>query len=45
MDNFSPEYLDKLPKEIVLKRKTRTSQQGDMEYLHIGFKVMHQSKA
>ena len=45
MDYFALEYLDNLPKDIILDRKTRTSRWGDVEYLRIGFKGMHPSKA
>ena len=44
VDDFSPEYLDKLPEDIILDKRTMTSQRGDMEYLHIGFKGMNPSK-
>lgn len=45
MDEFSPKTLEKLLEDFILDRKTRTSRGGDMEYLHIGFKGMHPSKA
>ena len=45
VDDFSPEYLDELPEDIILDRRTRTSRQGDVEYLRAGFKGMHPSKA
>jgi len=32
VDDFAPEYLNELPKAIILDRRTRTSQQGDVEY-------------
>jgi len=45
VDDFAPEYLDELREDIILDRKTRTSQQGDVEYLLVGLKGMHPSKA
>ena len=45
VDDFAPEYLDELPEDIILYRRTRTSQRGDVEYLRVGFKGMHPSKA
>ena len=45
MDDFAPEYLDELPKDIILDKKTRTSRRGDVEYIHVGFKGMHSSKS
>jgi len=45
LDYFAPNYLDKFPKDIILDRRTRTSQWGDVEYIHVGFKGMHPSKA
>jgi len=45
VDDFAPEYLNELPEDIILDRRTKTSRQGDVEYLRVGFKVMHPSKA
>ena len=45
VDDFSPEYLEELLEGIILDRRTRTSRWGDVEYLRIGFKGMHPSKA
>jgi len=45
VDDFAPKYLDEFPKDIILDRRTRTSRQGDVEYLQVGFKGMHPSKA
>jgi hypothetical protein len=45
VDDFAPEYLDELPEDIILDRRTRTSRWGDVEYLRVGFKGMHPSKA
>lgn len=43
VDDFVPKYLDELPEDIVLDRRTRTSWRGEMEYLRVGFKGMHPS--
>ena len=45
MDDFALEYLDELAEDIIVDRRTRTSGRGDVEYLHVGFKGMHPSKA
>jgi len=45
VDDFAPEYIDKLPKDIILDRKSRTSRRGDVEYICVGFKGMHPIKA
>lgn len=45
MENFASEYLDKLPEDIILDRKTRTSRQQYVEYIRVGFKRIHPSKA
>ena len=45
VDDFAPEYLDELLEDIILDRRTRTSRRGDVEYLRVGFKGMHPSKA
>lgn len=44
VDDFSPEYLNELPEDITLDRRTRTSWRGDMEYLRVGLNGMHPSK-
>ena len=44
VEKFSPEYLDKLPEDIILDRKNKSSWWGDVEYLHVGLKGMHPSK-
>ena len=43
--DFAPEYLNELPEDIILERRTMTSQRGDVEYLRVGFKGMHPDKA
>ena len=45
VDDFAPEYLDKLPKDIILEKITRTSRRGNVDYLRVGFKKMHPNKA
>lgn len=45
VDDFSPKYLDELPEDIILDKRTRTSQRGDAEYLQVQFKGMHPYKA
>ena len=45
VDEFALEYLDELPEDIILDRRTRNSWRGDVEYLQVGFKGMHPSKA
>ena len=45
VDYFALEYLNELPEDIILDRRTRTSQRGDVEYIQVGFKGMHLSKA
>jgi hypothetical protein len=45
VDEFSPEYLDELQEDIILDRRTRTSRRGDVDYLRVGLKGTHPSKA
>ena len=45
MDKFSPEYLNELQEDVILDKKVRYSRRGDMEFLHMGLKGMHKSKA
>jgi len=45
VDDFSPEYLDKFPKDIILDRKTITSRWGDVEYISVAFNGIHPSKS
>ena len=44
VDDFSPEYLDKLQKDFILEKRIRTSQRGDVEYLRVGIKGVNQEK-
>jgi hypothetical protein len=45
IDEFAPEYLDELREDIILDRRTRTSCMGDVDYLRVGLKGTHPSKA
>jgi hypothetical protein len=45
VDDFSPEYLNELHEDVILDRKIRTSRRGEVEYLHVGIKGVHPSKA
>jgi hypothetical protein len=45
VDEFSHEYLDELKEDIILDRRTRTSRRGDVDYLRVGLKGTHPSKA
>ena len=45
VDEFSPEYLDELQECIILDRRMRTSRRGDVDYLRVGLKGTHPSKA
>jgi hypothetical protein len=44
-DEFSPEYLDKLKEDIILDKRMRSSCRGDVDYLRVGLKGTHPSKA
>jgi hypothetical protein len=37
--------LDELQEDIILYRRTRTSHRGDLDYLRVGLKGTHPSKA
>lgn len=45
VDDSAPEYLDKLPRDIILDRRTKTSQWGEMEDLRVALNGMNHSKA
>ena len=45
VDDFAPEYLDGLQEYINLYRRLRTSRRGNVQYLCVGLKGMHPSKA
>ena len=40
-----PEYMKELQDDVILDRNVRTSQRGNAEYLQVGLKGMHPSKA
>ena len=42
---FSPEYLNELEEYVILDKKDIYSQRGDVEYICVGLKGMHPSKA
>jgi len=44
VDEFSPEYLDELNKDIILDKRMRNSCRGDVDYLRVGLKGTHPSK-
>ena len=45
VDVFSPEYLDALQEDVILDRRIKTSQRGDVEYLQVGLKGVKTSKS
>ena len=45
IDEFAPEYMDELKEDVILDRRTRTSRKGDVDYLRVGIKGTHPSKA
>jgi hypothetical protein len=45
IDDFALEYLNELWEDVILDRRVRTLQRGDVEYLLVGLKGMHPSKA
>ncbi|XP_059075144.1 uncharacterized protein LOC131875133 [Cryptomeria japonica] len=45
VDDLSPEYLSELPEDFILDKNIRTSRRGPVEYLRVGLKGMHPSKA
>ena len=45
VDEFALEYLDELKEDIILDNRTRTSRRGDVDYLRVGLKGTHKSKA
>lgn len=45
VDDFAPEYLNELQEDSILDRKIRTSCRGEVEYLRVGIKGVHPSKA
>jgi hypothetical protein len=45
VDEFEPEYLDGIHEDIILDMRTRTSHQGDVDYLRVGLTDTHPRKA
>ena len=45
VDEFAPEYTDDLKEDVILDRRTRTSRRGDVDYLRVGIRGTHPSKA
>ena len=45
VDELVPEYLNELQEYVIFDKKVGCSQRGDMEFLHVGMKVMHPRKA
>jgi hypothetical protein len=45
VDEFFPEYLDELKEDIILERRMRNSHRGEVDYLLVGLKGTHRSKA
>ena len=44
MDEVSLEYLDEMQEDVILDKRTRTSNWGDVEYFRVGLKGVHPSK-
>jgi hypothetical protein len=44
IDEFAPEYLDKLQEYIILDRRKRTPCRVNVDYLRVGLKGTHPSK-
>ena len=42
---MAPEYMNELQYDVILDRNVRTSRRGNFEYLRMGMKGMHPSKA
>ncbi|XP_059063910.1 uncharacterized protein LOC131856312 [Cryptomeria japonica] len=45
VDDLSPEYMSKLPEDVILDINVRSSKRGAIEYLKAGRKGMHPGKA
>ena len=45
VDDLSPDYMLELLEDVILERNVITSQRGPVEYLQVGLKGMHPSKA
>ena len=44
IDDFSPEYLDEIQKDLILDKRTKTSKRGDVKYLRVGLKAQKPSQ-
>eukprot|EP00253_Pinus_taeda_P021915 PITA_21915 len=45
IEDFSPEFLDVLQQDAILDKRTRTTKRGSIDYLRVGLKDTHPSKA
>ena len=45
VDDMAPEYMKELQEDVILDRNMRTSRRGNAEYLRVGLKGQHPSKA
>ena len=45
IEDFSLEFLDELQQDTILNRRTRTTKRGYIDYLRVGLKGTHPSKA
>ena len=45
VDDMAPKYMKELQDDVILDRSVRTSRRGNVEYLQVGLKGMHPSKA
>ena len=45
IDDLALEYMRELQDDVILDRNVRTSRRGNAEYLRVGLKGMHPSKA
>ena len=45
VDDMAPEYMNELQDDVILDKNVRTSRRGNAEYLRVGLKGMHPSKA
>ena len=45
VDDMAPEYMNELQDDVILDRNVRTSRRGNIEYLRVGLKGTHPSKA
>ena len=45
VDEFSHEYMDEIKEYVILDKRKRTSRRGDVDYLRVGIRGTHPSKA